>query len=72
MTASRSIGVAGEAGAALLVPEVVAAEPGAVAALAAAPGLDVVLWALHSSCATSPHIATPNTMAVLKLFFIGV
>jgi hypothetical protein len=32
----------------------------------------IVLWALHSSCMASTHIAAPNTMTILKLFFIGV
>jgi hypothetical protein len=32
----------------------------------------VVLWAIHSSCPASPQIAAPNTMTILKLFFIGV
>jgi hypothetical protein len=31
-----------------------------------------VLWALHSSCTASPQITAPNTMTILKLFFIGV
>src|SRR5271157_1683620 len=32
----------------------------------------VVLWAIHTSCMASTQIAAPNTMTILKLFFIGV
>jgi len=34
--------------------------------------LGVVLWALHASCVLNPQIATPNTMAILKLICMRV
>jgi len=35
-------------------------------------GVEVALWAWHVNCITRPLIATPNVMAVLKFFVIGV
>jgi hypothetical protein len=35
-------------------------------------GFDAALWARLSSGATSPQIAAPNTMAILKFFFIDI